>query len=557
MIQVRIERLARSSKAMALGFVLALVTASLLLTAQPAQAATITVNTDADDQTVNGNCTLREAIRSAREDLPFDACASGVAGADTINFNIPGSGVKTIGVGGIGGGLGDLPVITETMTIDATTQPGFSGTPLIELDGSSLGATSRGLVISAGNGTKIRGFAINRFRDGIVVFSDGNIIVGNFVGTDPSGMLDRGNLNGIVVSGSNNRVGGTTATDRNVVSGNNGDGIIIGSFGNTVEGNFIGTDAAGTADLGNTDDGVLINNGASDNIVGGTTTAARNVISGNDGDGVEINGATTTGNKVLNNRIGNVAGGGNGIGIHLTGARDTVVGAPGDGNVISLNNVAGIFMDGGAEGTLVQSNFIGTDKDGADLGNLNDGVAFGNSSNNTTGGTKSGEGNVIAFNGNASTRHGIALRGGTGNHILSNSIFSNSGLGIDLGNDNVLTPNDSLDPDTGANNLQNSPEIASAKPTKKKKKKLTTITGTLNSNHVESFTLQFFSNPSGEDEGKKFIGSRSVTTDASGNASFSIRVARSKAPVASVITATATRNSTGDTSEFSGAVIVS
>jgi hypothetical protein len=133
-----------------------------------------------------------------------------------------------------------------------------------------------------------------------------------------------------------------------------------------------------------------------------------------------------------------------------------------------------------------------------------------------------------------------------GNRILSNSIFSNGGIGIDLGA-NGPTANDPGDPDTGSNRLQNFPVLSSAKTISG----TTTIEGTLNSRPRELYTIQFFSNPSG-DEGQTFIGQKVVSTDASGNATFSFSPTTAVA-VGRQITATATRNSTGDTSEFSAA----
>ena len=139
------------------------------------------------------------------------------------------------------------------------------------------------------------------------------------------------------------------------------------------------------------------------------------------------------------------------------------------------------------------------------------------------------------------------------NSVLSNRIFSNQGLGIELGFDG-RTPNDTTttppDSDTGPNNLQNYPEITSAEPTKQGKKKLTSIGGSLTSTPGKTFTVQIFSNPQGEDEGRIFLGEASVSTDSSGSASFDLSVPRGKAPVGSAITATAT-DPDGNTSEFS------
>jgi hypothetical protein len=190
----------------------------------------------------------------------------------------------------------------------------------------------------------------------------------------------------------------------------------------------------------------------------------------------------------------------------------------------------------------VQGNFIGTDVNGtAALGNSKDGVFISLAPNNTIGGTVAGARNIILGNNTNGVRiHGS---GATGNAILGNSIYSNTGLGIDLGNDGV-TANDVGDSDTGANNLQNFPVITSANTT--------TINGTLNSTANTQFTIQFFDNatvdPSGYGEGQTFLGSTNVNTDGSGNAAFSYAyTAVSGQPF---ITATAT-DPLGNTSEFS------
>ena len=136
------------------------------------------------------------------------------------------------------------------------------------------------------------------------------VIRGNIIGLNAAGTSALPNaLNGVVVEDGahGNTIGGTTAADRNTISGNLQNGVSIsgvGTTGNAILGNFIGTDVTGTLDLGNTLNGVLATGGATDNVIGGTVAGARNVISGNDGDGIEINGAGTNGNSVLGNFVG-------------------------------------------------------------------------------------------------------------------------------------------------------------------------------------------------------------------------------------------------------------
>jgi parallel beta-helix repeat protein len=187
----------------------------------------------------SGSGSLRQAI--------LDANAT--AGTQTIAFNIPGSGVITITP------LSALPTITDPVIIDGTTQPGFAGTPIIELNGVNAGSLSSGLVITAGN-SRVRGLVINRFRGGIDLTQNGsNVIEGNYIGTNATGSVAAGNVFiGISISGgsNNNIIGGATAAARNLISGNGFEGIrIFNSSGNQVLGNFIGTNAAGTAAIPN------------------------------------------------------------------------------------------------------------------------------------------------------------------------------------------------------------------------------------------------------------------------------------------------------------------
>jgi CSLREA domain-containing protein len=274
--------------------------------------------------------------------------------------------------------------------------------------------------------------------------------------------------------------------------------------GRTLEGCFIGTDVSGTQDLGH-GGGVIIDDGAG-NVIGGTDLAARNLISGND---------------------------------------------------------TGVFISQPANGNRIQGNLIGTNKDGTstpnDLGNRT-GIHIVGGSDNTIGGNNAAS-NTIAFN----NFHGIQVQAvsdpgsGTGNSILANSIFSNAALGIQLGAESVaggVTPNDPGDGDTGANNLQNFPQITSAVTFGG----ATTIGGRLNSTPNRTYTIRYFSNPgaeadsSGFGEGKTFLGQKTVETNRNGNASVNFAPDRT-VPIGYRVTATAT-NGGGNTSEFSNARIV-
>lgn len=470
-----------------------------------AAAKTFTVDTGSDDPDVNPgdgicdmipgagfSCSLRAAIQESNVNI----------GKDTINFNLVGPGVRTLAP------LSPLPTITDPVIIDGYSQPGTSvntlpnggnnAVLLVQLQGSNIGGFGSALTIAAGNST-VKGLVINFFPGSAILMNTngGNTIQGNFIGTNPDGTAASANAAGIFISSSNtNTIGGLTADARNVISGNQFAVQIFSGTGNLVQGNLIGTNAAGTGALGNNppcDCGVVhIVGAATDTVIGGSTPAARNVISGNGKYGIEI-------------------------------------------NTDGFNNPTR---------TKVQGNFIGTDIGGhAPLGNGKSGVTVASASDTTIGGVGNA-GNTIAFN----ARDGITVVDNPGTSILSNSIFANAELGIDLGPTGV-TQNDLKDPDGGANNLQNFPVITSAA----KSGDNVLISGTLNSTPNKSFTIELFSNatcdPIGNGEGQKLINVTTATTNSGGNASF-ITADLVSNLIGSFITATAT-DPDGNTSEFS------
>jgi hypothetical protein len=252
----------------------------------------------------SGPGSLRQAL--------LDANASG---GDTITFAVAG----TINVNATG--LGALPVITASVTIDATTAPGYAGSPVVELNGSAVPAGNGGLRFTS-SGNTVKGLAINLFPAyGINLNSGANdVIQGNYIGTNLAGTLALGNAySGIAVSGNNNLIGGTTAAQRNVISGNVNYGIVInsGATGNVVEGDYIGTNAAGSAALPNAWSGVGLF--GANNTVGGTATGAGNLISGNSQRGVYLTGSGATNNLVEGNLIGTNVTGTAALGNSLTG----------------------------------------------------------------------------------------------------------------------------------------------------------------------------------------------------------------------------------------------
>ena len=320
-------------------------------------------------------------------------------------------------------------------------------------------------------------------------------VIGNLIGTDSAGENDLGNAQaGVDIEGATGTVVEGNGQGSQVISGNLEGVKINGSSatGILVQGNFIGVDKAGIAARGNSNEGVLIEGGAN-NTVGGTTAATRNIISTNQW-GVRIDGSTATGN-------------------------------------------------------LVQGNFIGTDVSGTlPLGDEVDGVIFSTSaSNNTIGGTATGQANIIANN----PTYGVYVESGNADSILSNSIFSNGRAGIVL---NALT---------NANDSIPAPTLSTAIPSATTQ--TTTVQGSYTGTPNATFLIQFFSNltadPAGVYEGQTFLGSTIVTTSASGSVTFSAALP-SVVASSSFITATATSFSTvapvlnaGDTSQFSGAIL--
>ena len=455
----------------------------------------------------SGPGSLRQAMLDAN-------ATPNAGGPDVIRFAIPGTGAHTIQP------LSPLPSITDPVVLDATTQSGYAGKPVIELDGSLAGRTN-GLFILSG-GTTVRGLAINRFAelsDIDILGAGGNVIQGNYIGTNLAGnavfQLASPTVWGIVVSGSDNNIIGTDgdgvndALEGNVISGHGGAGILLESGqpgeapdNNVIAGNRIGTSADGNTALGNGRMGVFFMNGG-------------------------------TGNR---------------IGTNSDGVSDVA-----ERNLISGNNEAGIFLDG--NGNVIAGNYIGTNAAGNAALPNGYGVDADGHNNNRIGGTAAGAGNLVAFN----VYDGVLVdHGGTGNSILGNSIFSNGRLGINLNVSgqlsNGVSLNDTGDADTGPNNLQNFPQITTAFSSGTQ----TTVAGTIQSTPGKTFRVDFFSSPtantSGFGEGKTYLGFISVTTDSAGNANF-VTTFSTVVAVGQVISATATDPS-NNTSEFSASVQV-
>lgn len=432
----------------------------------------------------DGMISLREAIWAANNTTNIDA-----ATPDVINFNIAGGGPHSINLASA------LPAITDAVVLDGWSEPDYSSAPIIELNGASAGSGAHGVhLVDGGDGSTIRGLVINRFSgSGIRVEANDVVIVGNYVGTDTTGMLDRGNsIDGVeVVYADGVQIGGLTAAERNILSGNTDDGIDLDNATNAVvQGNYIGVDATGAGALGNSSDGMLVA-GSTNATIGGAAAGAANVIAANGGNG--------------------------------------------------------IALDGGS-GHTIQGNFIGTDASAAvSLGNATAGVSLtGGTASNVVGGVGAGEANTIANNTGDGIR--VTATAGSANTFRGNSISNNGQLAIDLA-DNGVTGNDVGDADAGVNNLQNFPVVESAIVSSSD----IAIRGAINSNASVTLTLDFYASStadaSGYGEAATYLGSTSVTTDANGYAAYSVTFAVA-VPAGNYITATAT-DSSGNTSELS------
>jgi hypothetical protein len=362
------------------------------------------------------------------------------------------------------------------------------------------------------------------------------LVQGNYVGVDASGTRAIGNNLGGFLFGydaSNNTIGGVITGSRNVISGNQTTGIIIANSelkNNSIQGNFIGTDKDGIRAIPNTENGILVTQ-ARGTVIGGTDVNARNIISGNGQHGIALGSFTTK---------------------------------PDGSDGVS-----------GGNGVIIRGNYIGTDVTGAQpLGNTLCGIYV-----EVTCAQHTIENNLIAFNG----RDGVCVPdfSSQGNqsaiqiNITQNAIFSNSGLGINLGNDGV-TENDFQDLDGGANSKQNYPVLGQATTSvtyavvngEVIPHATVSIPVTFNSTPNTDFTIEFFYGTAVSADGHQFVNSRptklvpplanapvTVRTKANGDASFDFTFTIPENRDSGWVNATAINNSPGagqfNTSEFS------
>jgi hypothetical protein len=307
--------------------------------------------------------------------------ANATPGPNEIDFAIGDGGAQTIRP------TTALPQVTQTIIIDGSTQPDFAGSPLIDLDGTAVTPGASGLVIRADRST-IKGLAITNFlindpeepdsiTPGLLITGSSNVVQGNYLGG--------GNARGVwIESGSSNLIGGMDDGEGNIIGGN-GYGAFINpnSSGNVVQGNSMTGNGVGVWDSG------------MQTLVGGTTAAARNLISRN-GAGIQLDGISA---RVQGNFIGTDATGtralANGLGVEVIENANLIGGTePGAGNLISGNNI-GVMLE---FGSVVQGNYIGTDVTGTQALGNGIGVSTEGTAYALIGGTEPGAGNLISGN---------------------------------------------------------------------------------------------------------------------------------------------------------------
>jgi len=397
-----------------------------------AHAANVSVNSNADTVADDGVCTLREAITATNNDAASGATPgerSAGAGTDTISFAITGLADYTLsGQSGYTiAPLAQLPVITQTVVIDGYTQPGslantapspepFNGILLIEIDGQNAGLTAgsgtSGLSFSPGSqGSAVGGLVMNNFGFGetatgsadpsaISVGASAITIRGNYFGTDPTGMVRQQNLGCGVCQSANNSdgiiIGGLNPADRNIISGNKQVGISPNTDSDNwlIQGNYIGAAADGMTSIGNGDiawaGGISLDYSAG-HMVGGPDPGARNLLSGNDSQGIApdfTDNSTIEGNYVGVGYDGVTPLPNAGVGIGVGNTSQNIILK---NNIVAHNLLGGIVLSTSADGTKLYGNTIEANQG-------NGGITIFGAINTQIGSGNPGEGNVIRDN---------------------------------------------------------------------------------------------------------------------------------------------------------------
>ena len=540
-------------KKLYVGFALAVILA-LGFTLKPkltyAAPATFTVNSTADTGDANGGdgicetstpgeCTLRAAIEQANSNgNPSDQ--------DVIAFSIAGTGLHTIHQTGV------YYFIDQAVKIDGLTQPGSSGNtaawpaPLngtlnIQIDSSSAQTNGLAAFLVGSDNVSINGLVVGGSPSGEFIVDGGALgtnFTGNYIGLDSSGLVaDYSAATAILGYGANNiTIGGSSPSERNVIVGNEKlVALYEGSDNTTIRGNYFGVAADGVTGMlstpGMNTASVEING---DNAkIGGTIAGQGNTFSGNQGE-VSLS-ISATNSSVLGNFIsGSFAGLNIGDSSNLNIGDGTSAGR----NVVSGNDLpngfggsggygSGILVNSSTGPVSIKGNYVGVSEDGSTpFGNGARGITVqSNTQNVIIGGTSPGEENVIANNG----LDGVRVSDSAHAAILGNSIYNNGGLGINLvGADDepdvpTPTPNDSLDTDTGPNDLLNKPTLLPP---------VVSGSDTDVSYRLDvpagDYRVEFFANtaydPSGSGEGETYLTSDTVTSLGAGPQLFNLTI---------------------------------
>lgn len=457
------------------------------------------------------------------------------------------AGIRINGYAGDGNGFS---ILGNRIGTDAAGLQAVSNAPV----GITVSSAGEGTI--GGTGVWERNLISGNDESGIVLNGGGDTaatnyhVIGNWIGVDATGNAPLGNGWGIYASFVRDLVvGGTETGAGNLVSGNRREGINVGSCSDIqIKGNWVGPAATGTNTVGSL--GMGINIGRCTNVtIGGATSAERNFVGGNEGEGIYVGNwnadVVIRGNYVGVSPVDETALA-NRYGIYLVGADDVTIGGTnaGEGNVVSANDFDGIYVTGSRN--RIVGNLIGCDPSGTRaMGNVFRGIRL-RAATEMPADDNQVTNNTIAWNG----FWGVTVDGGTRNAILGNKIFGHAHLAIDLDDDHLVTTNDVGDADTGANERQNFPVLTNAWSGRSH------IEGKLSSKPLSSYRLEFFAgaatNAEGGAEGQRYLGWTNVTTSAGGLASFTVYLPAAT-PVGWYVGATAT-DTNGNTSELSAAL---
>ena len=409
--------------------------------------------------------------------------------------------------------------------------------------GISLTSTSTNSVIG-GTNTLDRNIISGNSSFGISVGGSAHSIKNNYIGLNPAGTSALPNTIGVsfISTATNTMIGGATASDRNIISGNSNIGIFVSGTSHTIQNNYIGLNPSGTS--------VIKNNNIGMRLVGTVTNTqvSENTISGNgttSSSARNVEFSSASGAQFFSNKVGTLADGNTGVinlgvGLVLNNSSNNSIGGVSDieGNIIGDHNLSAIQMVFASSNNTVNHNKIGLGLDGvSDIGNGLFGIVI----------TGTNTGNMIVNNTITNNQKGVVLDPALGIPtrvtISENSMYNNSGLGIDLLG---TTANDVDDADTGVNNLQNTPEITMVNPLGGTAIEITYVVPSSMANSAYPLTIEFFGAINGQ--GKLFIESDIYTTV--GSKTVTVNLPNGFDPNDYITLVATATDANGNTSEF-------